>query len=441
MNYAESLTYLYGLGHEVLAAKFGLDSTRLLLERLGHPDKTFKSIIVAGTNGKGSTAAMIEAATRAAGYRTGLYTSPHLVRIEERIKVAGEAIPPEEFARLATEVRVAAECLVAEGTLPALPTFFEQVTLIGLLRFRDAGVELAVLEVGLGGRLDSTNAVDPLLSVITAIDFDHKDILGHEIAQIAAEKAAVIKPGSRAVIARQHHPGATSVLDKRCADVAVTPIYAGAPTVIAASEDGRLTFDYQSSQANYSELHLNLRGRHQLENVAAAIEAIELLSEFGFNVPVEAMRHGLAKVEWPGRLEVIDDRPRLLLDGAHNPAAARRLRQYVDEFCSGPITLVFGAMADKDVTGMAAELFPRASTIVLTRVHDPRAATGARMGKAALGSSKNVIFTETVRQAISWARSVTPRDGLICVAGSLHLIGEAKRALDEEDEQRVASSQ
>jgi dihydrofolate synthase/folylpolyglutamate synthase len=440
MNCAESLTYLYGLGHEVLAAKFGLDSTRLLLERLDHPDKTFKSIIVAGTNGKGSTAAMIEAAVRAAGYRTGLYTSPQLIRVEERIQVAGGAIPPDEFARLATEVRTAAESLIAAGTLTAPPTFFEQVTAIGLLRFRSAEVELAILEVGLGGRRDSTNTVDPLLAVITAIDFDHKDILGHEIAQIAAEKAAVIKPGSQAVIARQHHPGASSVLDKRCADVEVTPVYAGIPTVTAASEDGRLTFDYQSSRVGYSGLELNLRGRHQLENAAAAIETIDVLTECGFDVPPEALRKGLATVEWPGRLELLEDRPRLLLDSAHNPAAARRLRQYLDEFCPGPITLVFGAMADKDVTGMAAELFPRAATIVLTRVRDPRAATGARMAKAALGSSKNVIFTETVRQAISWARSATPRDGLICVAGSLHLIGEAKRALDEEDGQQVASS-
>jgi len=440
MNYAESVTYLYGLGHEVLAAKFGLDSTRLLLERLDHPETAFRSVIVAGTNGKGSTAAMIAAAARAAGHSTGLYTSPHLVRIEERIQVSGEEIGPEEFARLATEVRAAAEGLVAEGTLPALPTFFEQVTLIALTRFRNAGVELAVLEVGLGGRLDATNAVDAALSVITPIDFDHKDILGHEITQIAAEKAAVIKPGSRAVIGWQHHPAAADVLEKRCAEVGVTPVHTRQP-LAEATADGRLSFDYETDRHAYSHLELNLRGRHQLENAAAAIEAIEVLPELGFSIAPEALRKGLAEVEWPGRLEMIHDRPRILLDGAHNPAAARRLRQYLDEFCAGPVTLVFGAMSDKDIAGMAAELFPRASTIVLTRVRDPRAATGARMGKAALGSSRNVIFTETVRQALSWARSITPPDGLICAAGSLHLVGEIKRVLETEDEQAVVSRQ
>jgi dihydrofolate synthase/folylpolyglutamate synthase len=435
MDYKQALSYLYGLGHEVLAAKFGLEGIQLLLEKLGRPERAFKSVIVAGTNGKGSVSAMLESIARAAGHRTALYTSPHLVRIQERVRVSGSEISEADFARLATDVRAACEALVSEGKLAAPPTFFEQVTAIALLYFREQGVELAVLEVGLGGRLDSTNAVDRVLSVITSIDFDHQYILGDTIAEIASEKAAIIKPGARAVIGRQKYDEASEVLMRRCIEVSVPPIFANQPTDIGVNELGRMSFDYESAQTRYSRIVLGLRGRHQAENASAAIEAAEALGDLGFRISREAIIKGLRDVYWPGRLELIEDRPRLLLDGAHNPAGARALRAYLDDFWRGPITLVFGAMGDKDIDGMASALFGAASTIVLTRVSDSRSASNARMGKPALGSSSNVIFTETVRQALSWARSITPKGGLVCVAGSLYLVGEVKRLLEEEDQQ------
>ncbi|HYP27079.1 MAG TPA: folylpolyglutamate synthase/dihydrofolate synthase family protein [Blastocatellia bacterium] len=434
MIYSEAIKYLYGLGHEVLAAKFGLENIRLLLDKLGAPDRSFKSVIVAGTNGKGSTSAMLESIARASGHRTGLLTSPHLVKIEERIRVGGEEISEPDFARAVDDVRRASESLLAEKRLSALPTFFEQITATGLLYFKERRVDLAVLEVGLGGRLDATNAVDPLVAVVTSIDYDHQDILGHEIGQIASEKAGVIKPGTSVVIGRQRYEEASEVLMRRCLEAGAPPAFVNEPAQVKANDFGRITFDYESTQSTYRNVMLGLRGRHQAENAGAAIEAAEVLQGLGVTIPREAIIKGLRGVTWPGRLEFIEDRPPLLLDGAHNRAGARILRAYLDEFWHGPITLIFGAMADKDVGGMASELFGAAQTIVLTRVKDSRAATNARMGKPALGASRNVIFTESVGQALSWARSVTPPDGLICVAGSLHLVGDVKRHMDEEDE-------
>jgi dihydrofolate synthase/folylpolyglutamate synthase len=240
------------------------------------------------------------------------------------------------------------------------------------------------------------------------------------------------------VIGRQLHQAASDVLMRRCLEVNVLPVFANEPVGPSASDYGRLTFDYESTNASYSRIMLGLRGRHQADNATAAIEACEALDELGFKIPREAVVLGLREVNWPGRLEWIDSLPPLLLDGAHNPSGARALREYLIEFWDGPLTLVFGAMADKDIDGMAAALFDLATTVVLTRVRDSRAAVGARLGKPALARQGNVIFTETVRQALSWARSVTPREGLIVVAGSLHLIGEVKRLIDEEDSQSAA---
>jgi len=438
MDFATSTSYLHSLGHEVLAAKYGLESIRLLLERLEHPERAFKSVIVAGTNGKGSVSAMIDSIARAAGHSCALFTSPHLVSIRERMRVRGREISEEDFARGASVVREASEALVNEGALDAPPTFFEQVTAIALNHFRESGAGLAVLEVGLGGRLDSTNAVQRIVSVITSIEYDHQNILGNTIEQIAGEKAAIIVTGARAVIGRQHHQAATAVLMRRCLEANVLPVFANEPARVEPGDFGQIKFDYESSTSHYAQLVLGLRGRHQAENAASAIEAAELLNDSGFPIAREAIIKGLARVDWPGRLELIEDRPAILLDGAHNAAGARALRQYLDEFWPVPITLVFGAMGDKDIDRMAGDLFDIATTVVLTRVKDARAADNARLGNSALNRPRNVIFTETVKQALSWARSVTPPDGLVCVAGSLHLVGEVKRLLEEADSQRTA---
>lgn len=437
MNFKESLAYLLSLGHEVLAAKYGLESTRALLQALGNPQNSFKSVLVAGTNGKGSLSAMLDSVLRAAGHRVALYTSPHLVRIQERMRVDSWEIDEADFARIATGVRLAAERLVDAGELSSPPTFFEQITAIALKWFSEQSVQIAVLEVGLGGRLDATNTVDPILSVIASIDYDHQNLLGDTIESIATEKAAIIKPGVQAVIGRQRNGDAVEVLMRRCLEMSVLPAFANEPALTGACDFGRPVFNYESSRSTYSGVLAGLRGRHQADNAAAVIESAELLNEAGFAIPREALLAGLRDTKWPGRLELVDDRPAILLDGAHNPAGAHALRLFLEEYATPPLTMIFAAMKDKDIDGMGRELFDLARTIVLTQLRDPRGATGPSLARPALVGSHNVIFTETVRQALSWARSVTAPGGLICVAGSLYLIGELKRLLEEDDSQHA----
>ena len=432
MDYQESLAYLYSLGHEVLAAKYRLDTIGLLLESLGDPHRSFRSVLVAGTNGKGSTAAMIESIERRAGHVTGLYTSPHLIRIEERIKTGGREISAADFSRLASVARLASESLVERGDLTNVPSFFEQVTAIAMLYFEEKKTELAVLEVGLGGRLDATNVVEPLVCVITSIDYDHQETLGDSITAIAAEKAAVIKRGSRAVIGKQAHKEATDALMDRCIETGVLPVFAGDASAVNAADDGRITFDYESANSRFSRVQLGLRGRHQTENAACAIETVEILTELGLDASREALIDGLRGVKWPGRLELVNSRPRILLDGAHNPGGARRLRRHLDEFASTPITLIFGAMKDKDVEGIAAALFPAAQTVVVTRIADLRWEGSHRIAALAVEARRAFIATDTVEQALSHARRVTPEKGTICVAGSLHLVGEVKKVIESE---------
>src|SRR6185503_3162117 len=263
MNFREAVEYLLSLGHETLAIKLGLRNTELLLNALDNPERAFPSVQIAGTNGKGSTAAMLDSVCRAAGIKTGLYTSPHLVSITERIKVSGTEITRDEFAACATTVRDVSE------RLEALPTFFEQITAIALLAFRDAGIKLAILETGLGGRLDSTTAANANIVAITQIALDQQEYLGSTIASIAAEKAAIIRPGVRVVIGKQRFPEALDVLLQRCKETGVTPILV--------------------NDSIKESVTLALRGRHQLENAAVAIHLAELLRETGFDIPHAAI--------------------------------------------------------------------------------------------------------------------------------------------------------
>lgn len=434
MTYQEALAYLEWLGHEMLRARFGLEKIRRLLAELGDPQTAYPSIIIAGTNGKGSTAAMVEAILRHAGMRTGLYTSPHLVRVEERIRVLGREIASGEFAALATRVRAVSEALLARGEIEARPTYFEFLTAIGFDYFRERGIEIAVLEVGLGGRLDATNVAPPFLSLITSIDIDHEQYLGSTIASIAREKAMIIKPGARAVIARQH-PEARAVLFARCRECEVSPVWADeAVEILGCEPDGRFAFAYRAASGARRSIRLALRGRHQIENALVAIRAAEALRELGYAISDEAIRLGLESVEWPGRLEILGpSSPVLLLDGAHNMAGARAVRAYLEEFARRPLTLVFGTMRDKRITEMAAELFPLADVLIMTRVPDERAAPLELLLEQTddlrrrLGRPAEAV--EPVEAAFDRAWERTPPEGMICVTGSLYLVGEAKKWL------------
>lgn len=425
----DALAYLTSLGNEVAAMKLGLESIALLLHQLGDPHREFPSVLVAGTNGKGSTSCMIEAIARRSKLTTGLFTSPHLLSIEERIRICGIAINRDRFAILAGRVRDAAEELVDRGELTVAPTFFEQVTAIAFLEFAERRVDLAVLEVGMGGRLDATNIVKPLVAVVTPIGMDHERYLGSTLAAIAGEKAAIIKPGVRAVIA--HQPvEALEPLIERCLACDVLPVFAG-ESDIHHNENGRFTFSYETESDRYEFVTLGLRGRHQVENAIVAIHAVESVRRAGIGITRGAIFEGLAAAEWPGRLELVLGAPPVLLDGAHNEAGARALRAYLDEFCHYPITLVFGAMDDKNIVKMAEELFPAARAVVLTRIGSPRSADPIALAASlpAAGGGGAPIIAASVEEALAWAFHVTPRDGVICVAGSLYLVGEVKARL------------
>jgi dihydrofolate synthase/folylpolyglutamate synthase len=462
MNFDQALSYLLSLGHETLTIKLGLKNTETLLEALGNPHRQFPAAQIAGTNGKGSVAVTLDSICRAAGIRTGLFTSPHLVSITERITIDGKPISEPDFGRLTSQVKTTAEALVKQGELETLPTFFEHVTAIALLAFREAKVELAILETGLGGRLDSTTAVGADIVAITPIAMDHEEYLGHSLAEIAAEKAAIIRPGVAAVIAPQDKE-ALQVILSRCKAVGVHPRFvesaeysslstngpgrihdpprvALAATPVrsrfcSASADGHCVVTFATDHSEYEYVRLGLRGRHQIANVATAIALAEALRERGFQITHEAIIHGVELALHPGRLELWEGPTRILFDGAHNPAAARALRDYLDEFVKKPITMIFGAMRDKALNEMAAILFPKADALILTSLDNPRAANLEMLTEAAPETfDKSRIYqVSSVVEALQLSREFTPAKGLVCVTGSLYLVGAIQENLSRED--------
>lgn len=436
MDFQESEKYLYSLGNEVETMKLGLENIRALLAEMGEPQTNYLKVQVAGTNGKGSVCAFLDSICRQADIRTGLYTSPHLVSITERIKIDGVDISEDDFARLATKVRDAAEGLVAEGKLSYTPTYFEQVTAIGLLAFAEAKVELAILETGLGGRLDATTAANAEIAAITRIDLDHKEYLGDTIEEIAAEKAAIIRPGSSAVLCHQSKP-VERVLTGRCHEAGVDPVWAS--TDIRVKNEPELApvlfGSITTKKAHYGFLELsNMLGRHQFENAAVAIGIAEALIEHGLDISTDEIAIGINIAKHPGRLEWIA--PNFVLDGAHNPGGAKALRAYLDEFEHRPITMVFGAMGDKDVREIANVLWPLAEHIILTRSANTRSmdADELRTFSPVGLTDDRLISTANIADALRAARQVSRRDGIVLISGSLYLVGEVRKLLTRIEE-------
>ena len=415
MNFDEALSYLLSLGHETLTIKLGLRNTETLLAALGDPHKEFPAVQIAGTNGKGSTAVTLDSICRAAGIRTGLFTSPHLISITERIRIEGEQISEPDFASFTTRVKTTAAELVEEGRLETLPTFFEQVTAIALLAFREAKVELAILETGLGGRLDSTTAARADVVAITPVAMDHQEYLGDTLSEIAAEKAAIIHPGVIAVVAPQDEV-VREVIVRQCERAGVAPRFTG-----------------QTLPESYENISIALRGRHQIVNVSIAIALAEALRERGFAITRAAIIRGVETATHPGRLELWEGEPEFLFDGAHNPAAAHALRDYLDEFVTEPITMIFGAMRDKALAEMAATLFPKANELILTRLDNPRAATVEILTSAVPVSldKARMRLASSAQEAVQIAGTITPANGLVCVTGSLYLVGAIQETLRE----------
>ncbi len=412
MNFQESNDYLLSLGNEVSAMKLGLENIRKLLSALGDPQNSYVKVQVAGTNGKGSVCTFLNSICVRAGIRTGMYTSPHLVSITERIKIDGEDIDEEDFARLATQVRKVSEDLAAGKEIENIPTFFEQVTAIGLIAFAEAKIELAILETGLGGRLDATTGANAEIAAITRIDLDHQQYLGETIEEIAAEKAAIIHAGSRVVIGEQK-PKAMEVILERCRQLPVIPKLA---------KEGRNPTDREGVSLSDRSLSLGLAGRHQIENAKVAIGIVEVLRNH-FVISDPDIIAGLESARHPGRLESVG---RFLLDGAHNPGGAQALREYLDEFVQEPVTMIYGSMEDKDVTGIAAILFPKAAKLIFTAPQNSRSVPPARLASL-VNDGESVFVTRDLDEAVRVAHTVSGEDDVIVVTGSLYLVGEAKK--------------
>ncbi len=425
MKFAETEKYLLSLGNEVSAMKLGLDSIRILLAALGNPQNNYLKVQVAGTNGKGSVCAFLGSICTRAGIETGIYTSPHLISITERVRIGARDINEENFALYATKVREISERLVADGELESVPTFFEQVTAIALLAFAEAKVELAILETGLGGRFDATTAASAEIAAITSISIDHQEYLGDTIEEIAAEKAAIIQRGAIAIIGEQQ-PEVMDVLLARCREVGVIPFTDCKASVRAIDMANKsVVASFRSKRGLYSDPNLGLKGRHQIENARIAVMLADTLRyDFGFDLSADDVVDGLENARHPGRIEFHEQ---YLFDGAHNTGGAKALREFLDEFVDKPITLVFGAMRDKDVNDGLEILLPKAERIILTKPSNERALTAEKIAESIPDGydSERVVLTENVTEAIEAANKLVG-EGIILVTGSLYLVGEVK---------------
>jgi dihydrofolate synthase/folylpolyglutamate synthase len=425
----EPTDYLFGL--ERFGMHLGLERVQALATALGHPERAYRRVLVAGTNGKGSVTVMTETALRAAGHRVARYTSPHLVRLEERFVIDGRPVATEALHAAVDTVRASADALLARGTIASPPTFFEATTAVGFELFRRAAVEVAVLEVGLGGRLDATNVAPPLAAAITNIDFDHQECLGPSLAEIAREKAGVIHPGT-IVILGDPNPEVDRVVSEVCRE-RVAPLVRAAEVAQATSElrpDGRVLVALRTPARAYARVALGLRGRHQLGNAVTAAVLLEALDGAGLAVPQAAVEHGLSGARWPGRLELLALGGRqVLLDAAHNVGGARALGAYLREIYPGRLPIVFTAMRDKDASGMIDALAPAAASFIFTEAPNPRSRTAADLAASAraVGARVATVAEPDPARAIEAALADAP---VACVAGSIFLVGHARAILE-----------
>jgi dihydrofolate synthase / folylpolyglutamate synthase len=435
MNYEAAVRYLLSLGRELAAptqaaaAKFDLENITVLSECLGRPDRAYPSVHIAGTNGKGSTAAFLESILRRAGFRTGLNTSPHLEKINERIRISGEEISDESFTQSFTRIQVLIEQLLAAGKLRAHPTYFECITAMAFESFARERVEFGVFEVGLGGRLDATNILSPVVTIITRIDFDHENFLGHSLKEIASEKAGILKPGVPLVLAEQH-PEAHEVILARAESL-------GCPVVEPAQlfrvdresmEIGRVFARIiEPDSGKDFEISPSLPGRFQLQNALNALAAGRLLQNRGFRIPGEALTNGIANTVWPGRLEKLQFAPDIYLDGAHNPGAARELAHFLEQNFQGrKIWLLYAALRDKAVDEVAGLLFPHAAEVVFTAPRAARAVSAAQLAEIASHHAARFSVIPDAERAFEHALAEAAPEDVIFITGSLYLVGQLR---------------
>jgi dihydrofolate synthase/folylpolyglutamate synthase len=419
VTYQESLDYLTSLGR--FGIKLGLERTEALLHALGDPQELFQGVLVAGTNGKGSVCAMVSSVLQAAGYRVGLMPKPHLISYTERIQVDQRPIAEAGFAALLTELQPAINKVASEL---GPPTEFEILTSAAFYYFARAGIDLLVCEVGLGGRLDSTNVLDLGVNVITNIALDHTQHLGSTLEAIAAEKAGILKPDSIAITGAQ--PPALAVIEAKARDQQVPLLRLGQEIEVSAIDKdwAGVQATITTPRGTYRDLRIPLLGVYQADNAALAVASIDALRSRGWEVSNGALRDGLARTRWPGRLEVIDRDPIVLVDGAHNPAALERSLAAVQKLAKGrPLVIIFGAMRDKDLASMLALLRRVNAPLIFSRIDWHRAEVPTELAKRFDGESETA---ESSAEALSRAREKAGRHGIVFVCGSLYLVGEVK---------------
>lgn len=425
MTYQEALDYLTSLGR--FGIKLGLERTTALLQALGDPHELFQGVHVAGTNGKGSVCAMTASMLQSAGYRVGLMPKPHLISYTERIQVDQRPIAEADFAALLTDLQPTINKVAADL---GAPTEFEILTTAALYYFARAGIDLLVCEVGLGGRLDSTNVLDLGVEVITNIALDHTQHLGSTLEAIAAEKAGILKPDSIAITAAQ--PPALGVIEAAARAQSIPLIRLGSELSVSAVDKqwAGIEATITTPAGTYRNLRVPLLGMHQAENAALAVAAIDALRARGWEISDGALRDGLARSKWPGRLEVIDRHPTILVDGAHNPAGLARTLEAVDSLAKDrPLAVVFGAMRDKDLPAMLAQLAALGAPVIFTPINWHRAASAAELAAKYQGDLRlEARITNGIEAALEAARRLVGHDGMVLVCGSLYLVGEAKQA-------------
>lgn len=442
MSYESAVASMFALGHELAQTpshKFDLAHIRVLLRELGHPEQDFPSALIAGTNGKGSTAATLGSILRASGLKTGLYTSPHLMRINERIRINGVDIDDRDFAALHGYVDDVAERLVAAGDLPWHPSFFEMMTAIAFVYFSRQEIDIAVLEVGMGGRLDATNVVEPAVSVITDISLDHQKFLGDTVAEIAREKAGIIR-GQKPVVTLPQQPQANEVIGNAILDLGAIPVSAvqymppvspGSAPTFADREEKPLSRYPLEVMGERIIVESPLVGRHQLRNIALAIAAAEQLSHSFPAITARAVERGIRETSWPGRFQVLRTArsPLMILDVAHNPAGAWALRSALSERFEGRrLTFIFGAMRDKAISEMTEILFPLAARIIATRAENPRSAAPEEIEQAAGRTGAEIEPAPDVASALKQLGNL-PANEIVVITGSIYVVGEAMRIL------------
>jgi dihydrofolate synthase / folylpolyglutamate synthase len=437
VSYESAVERLLALGHELTSQrKFDLEQMRVLARALGNPELRLHTVLIAGTNGKGSTAATLASIVEAAGYRTGLYTSPHLLRINERIQIDRQPISDAEFTLIYERIDSAAQALVKSGELPWYPSFFEMLTAMMFEYFSSVRVELAVVEVGMGGRLDATNIADPCISVITDIDLDHQKFLGNTLPEIAREKAGIMRPSVPVVLLPQH-PEVNDTLGREIMERKARPVSAvnymppvtpdaGKYGTAEMARGNRFALEIMGAEI---VLDFPLQGRHQLRNLALAIAAAEQLNQSGLRIRPEHIQRGIRDTRWPGRFQVVPAEggwPEAVLDVAHNPAGAWALRSALSTYYEDqPLTLIFGAMKDKNIREIAEILFPLAEHVIATHAESPRAAGTQEIADIAAHTGAEILQEQTVSAALARAAKCAGTSGVVVVTGSIYIVGEA----------------